>query len=175
MSVPLGNDERDELLAVSTEDGRVVFYSTKTFQEAGEDDESQIPYVTAVAQIGGRQAGFPGRIKDFEILNLEGQPKEFQNKLLLVTGNSEGAVRIWTVDRKDLALPEKSTSEKKDSTRQTGKLLTTYETGHRVTCLASFIMLPAEDPATLLDSDEEEEEELDDDDNSSSEESEDEE
>lgn len=176
ISLPLESDCKDELLAVSTEDGRLVFYLTKMLQESGEDDQSQISYATAVAQLGGRQAGLPGRIKDFEILSLEGQSTEFQKNFLVITGNSEGAVRIWKVDRKDLVpVKESMLSEKKDTTRQIGKLLTTYETGNRITCLASFIMLPAEDPATLLDSEEEEEQEQDNEEDSSSENSEDEE
>ncbi|KAJ5812156.1 hypothetical protein N7474_008457 [Penicillium riverlandense] len=155
--ISLGEGKTDELLAVSTEDGRLIFYSTKVLQKAEEDDEAPIPYATAVAQIGGKQAGLPGRIKDFEILSLGGQPKEFHDNLLVVTGNSDGVVRIWKITGKELAAKSSA-----DQTRQVGDLLTTYETGNRITCLASFIMLPAEDPSTLLDSeaDEEEEEEV---------------
>lgn len=152
--IALGEDKTDELLAVSTEDGRVIFYSTKVLQKVDEDDESPIPYATAVAQIGGKQAGLPGRIKDFEILSLEGQSKEFRDNLLVVTGNSDGVVRIWKITGKELAAKPSA-----DQIRQVGDLLTTYETGNRITCLASFIMLQAEDPSTLLDSEADEEEE----------------
>jgi protein MAK11 len=147
-------DEKKGLLAVSTEDGRVIFYSTTVLQDAEEGDDSTIPHATPVAQVGGKQAGLPGRIKDFEVLSLEEQASEISNDFLLVTGNSDGVVRVWKISGKSL-LPAKKSKD----TRQTGKLLTTYETGNRITCLAAFIMLPAEDPSTLFDSADEESEE----------------
>lgn len=156
------NDQAGDLLAVSTEDGRIIFYSTTGLQQTEEDEESKIPLATPVAQLGGKQAGYPGRIKDFSILSLEGQAKEIRDGFLVVTGNSEGTARIWKIDANDLAVTKKSkgSSKAKDTTtRQVGKLISTYETGNRITCLASFIMLPAEDPSTLFDSEEESEEE----------------
>lgn len=156
--LPAGGEQQSDLLAVSTEDGRVVFYATNELQEAENDSESSIPFATPVAQIGGKQAGLPGRIKDFDILSLEEQAKEIHKDFLVVTGNSDGVVRIWKVTGKDL-VPAKQPKDTKDLTHQIGKLLTTYETGNRITCLASFIMLPAEDQSTLLDSEDEDEEE----------------
>ncbi|KAJ5738972.1 hypothetical protein N7493_002127 [Penicillium malachiteum] len=162
VSRPAG-DATEDLLAVSTEDGRVIFYSTQELQKPEEDDESTIPYATPVAQVGGKQAGFPGRIKDFEVLSLEDQPKEVRDGIIVVTGNSDGVVRIWNVASKELVPAKKSKGQ--GTIPQVGNLLTTYETGNRITCLASFVMLPAEDPDTLIDSDDEEEfEELSDDD-----------
>lgn len=154
VALPLKNGEKEDFLAVSTEDGRVIFYSTKELKDAENDTECSIPHATPVAQLGGKQAGFPGRIKDFEILTLEGQAKEFHNDFLVVTGNSDGVVRMWKVDGKDLSAAKQ---DKKDTT-QIGKLLTSYETGNRITCLASFVMLPAEDPSTLIDSEDDEDE-----------------
>ncbi|KAJ5711514.1 hypothetical protein N7488_005670 [Penicillium malachiteum] len=162
VSRPAG-DATEDLLAVSTEDGRVIFYSTQELQKPEEDDESTIPHATPVAQVGGKQAGFPGRIKDFDVLSLENQPKEVHDGIVVVTGNSDGVVRIWNVASKELVPAKKSKGQ--DTIPQVGNLLTTYETGNRITCLASFVMLPAEDPDTLIDSDDEEEfEELSDDD-----------
>lgn len=155
--LPTDGDRKGDVLAVSTEDGRVVFYSSEDLQTA-EEDESTIPYATSLGQIGGRQAGFPGRIKDFEILSLGEQAKEYRDGFLVVTGNSDGVVRIWKIAEKDIVLQE-PTRDTKDTARQVGKLLSSYETGNRITCLASFIMLPAEDPSTLIDSEDEEEEE----------------
>lgn len=169
VSLPEGEEQKGDVLAVSTEDGRVIFYSTTELKDAEEDDDSKIPYATPLAQIGGKQAELPGRIKDFEILSLADQAKEIRNDFLVVTGNSDGVVRIWKVAGKDL-VPAKQSKDKKDTTRQVGNLLTTYETGNRITCMAAFVMLPAEDPSTLFDSegdddeeDEEEEESSDDD------------
>lgn len=163
ISLAADDDKKKDLLAISTEDGRVIFYSTTVLQDAEDDEDSTIPYATPVAQVGGKQAGLPGRIKDFEVLSLEEQATEIRNDFLLVTGNSDGVVRVWKVNGKSLAPARKvnSSKEPKDTTRQTGTLLTTYETGNRITCMAAFIMLPAEDPSTLFDSaDEESEEEV---------------
>lgn len=154
VSLPLKSGKKEDFLAVSTEDGRVMFYSTKELTEAEDDTECSIPHATPVAQLGGKQAGFPGRIKDFEILGLEGQAKECQNDFLVVTGNSDGVVRVWKIAGKDL-----TAAKKEKDTTQIGKLLTTYETGNRITCLASFVMLPAEDPSTLMDSEDDDEDE----------------
>ncbi|KAJ5172481.1 hypothetical protein N7492_005074 [Penicillium capsulatum] len=154
VSLPTDGEQQNDLLAVSTEDGRVIFYSTQKVQEVA-DEESSIPDATVVAQLGGKQAGFPGRIKDFEVLSLADQAKEIQDGLLVVTGNSDGVVRIWKVSSEDLTLVEAKDSK---DTRQIGKILSVYETGNRITCLASFIMLPAEDPSTLPDEDDEEDE-----------------
>ncbi|EPS28734.1 hypothetical protein PDE_03680 [Penicillium oxalicum 114-2] len=164
-------DKTEDLLAVSTEDGRVVFYSTSTLRDPEDGDESTIPHAVATAQIGGKQAGFPGRIKDFEVLNLENQPVDISKNLLAVTGNSDGVVRIWKINSKSLLSSKGSKGSKAgaETAGQVGTLLTTYETGNRITCLAAFVMLPAEDASTLLDSadeesDEEEEEESESDD-----------
>ncbi|KAJ5194019.1 hypothetical protein N7491_001353 [Penicillium cf. griseofulvum] len=154
VSLPLKGDEKEDFLAVSTEDGRVIFYSTKELTKAEDDTECSIPHATPVAQVGGKQAGFPGRIKDFDILTLEGQAKEFRNDFLVVTANSDGVVRVWKVSGKEVITAKK---EKKDTT-QIGKLLATNETGNRITCMASFVMLPAEDPSTLIDSEDDSDE-----------------
>lgn len=171
VSPPADGDGQGDVLAVSTEDGRVAFYSTVNLQEAEEDSESSIPFATPLAQVGGKQAGFPGRIKDFEILSLGEQAKEYRDGFLVVTGSSDGVVRIWKIAEKDLVL-EKQTKDTKGTTRQVGKLLSSYETGNRITCLASFIMLPAEDPSTLFDSEEDEDEEEEEEEDSSSDEDE---
>lgn len=152
-----GGDQKDDVLAVSTEDGRVVFYSTVNLQEAEEDSEATIPYATPLGQVGGKQAGFPGRVKDFEIMSLEEQVEAGFDGFLVVTGSSDGVVRIWKITEKDLVL-ENQSKDAKNTTRQIGKLLSSYETGNRITCLASFIMLPAEDSSTLFDSEEDVEE-----------------
>lgn len=165
MSHSTGDDQKDDVLAVSTEDGRVVFYSTANLQDAEADSESTIPYATPLSQVGGKQAGFPGRIKDFEILSLKEQAKDGFDGFLAVTGSSDGVVRIWKITEKDLVL-ENQPKDAKNPTRQIGKLLSSYETGNRVTCLASFIMLPAEDSSTLFDSEDEEEEEEEEDESS---------
>ncbi|OJJ44675.1 hypothetical protein ASPZODRAFT_153575 [Penicilliopsis zonata CBS 506.65] len=145
-------------LAVSTEDGRVIFYSTKKVQKAADDDESPIPYAEAVASLGGKQADLPGRVKDFEILKLDSPSESNKDEFVVVTGGSDGTVRLWLLDGAEL-------HDKKASTKtpQVGKLLNSYETGNRITCLKAFVMLAPEDPSALdfsedeLESDEAEE------------------
>ncbi|KAB8269124.1 WD40-repeat-containing domain protein [Aspergillus minisclerotigenes] len=154
-------EDGDELLAVSTEDGRVIFYSTKKVQKPQDEDDSPIPYAEAVAELGGKASGFSGRVKDFEILSLKNETAGPQDGFLVVTGNSEGVIRVWYVPGEDLAgkgkggKTSKTKDEKASKTPQVGKFLNAYETGNRITCLKGFVMLPSEDPSSLLDSEEE--------------------
>lgn len=158
-------EDGEELLAVSTEDGRIIFYSTKKLQNAAEDDESSIPYAEAVAELGGRASGFPGRVKDFEILNVGEESAAQKGDLLVVTGNSEGVVRVWMLHAKNLIRntkeKPKASDDKSEGSEnlQVGKLLNVYETGNRITCLKAFIMLPP-DPSTSDDFDESSEDEI---------------
>lgn len=144
-----------ELLAISTEDGRVVFYSTKKLRKPEEGSESIIPHAEAVAQMGGKACGFRGRVKDFEILSLKDDPAGEKNEFLVVTGSSDGVVRVWRLNGTDLTGKKDGNSA---NTPQIGQHLGSYETGDRITCLKSFVMLPSEDPSTLEDSEEDTEE-----------------
>ncbi|KAL4921284.1 WD40-repeat-containing domain protein [Aspergillus aurantiobrunneus] len=143
--VSVGSGDDGELVAVSTEDGRVIFYSTKRLRNADESDDSSIPYAEPVAQLGGKSQGFPGRVKDFEILSLKGQPGTRDEDFAVVTANSEGVVRVWRLLGTNMRnAAAKHSSDTKDI--QVGKLLGSYETGNRITCLKAFVMMPAEDP-----------------------------
>ncbi|KAL3429502.1 WD40-repeat-containing domain protein [Aspergillus tetrazonus] len=134
----------DELFAVSTEDGRVIFYSTRNVRKADDGDDSSIPYAEPVAQVGGKSQGYSGRVKSFEMLNLKGQPGINDDDFAVVTANSEGVVRVWQLLGAQLrnAIAKKS-SDTKDI--QVGKLLSSYETGNRITCLKAFVMVPSEE------------------------------
>ncbi|KAL4878506.1 WD40-repeat-containing domain protein [Aspergillus karnatakaensis] len=139
--VSLGSSNDDsELFAVSTEDGRIIFYSTKSLRQPEEDDDSSIPYAEPVAQLGGRAHGFPGRTKDFAVLSLKGQPGVTDDDFAVVTANSEGVVRVWLLLGSELRKQSSGADDIK-----TGTLLDSYETGNRITCLRAFVMLPAED------------------------------
>lgn len=171
-------EDSEELLAVSTEDGRVLFYSTKKTQPAENDPDCSIPLAEAVAQLGGRANGFSGRVKDFEILNLADQPSLSKDDFVVVTGNSEGIVRVWLLRKEELLgkKKEKKSSKKsktedaKSSTvAQVGQFLNEVKTANRITCLKAFVMLPPEDPSTLQVSEEESEEEESNDDSESEE------
>lgn len=151
--IAVGSSAGDEWLAVSTEDGRVIFYSTKKLNSG--DSESAIPHAEPVAQLGGKSCGLPGRVKDFEIFSLRGESIGADDDFLLVTGNSDGAVRVWKLSISDLA----GKKDPEADTPRVGTLLGSYETGNRITCMKAFVMMPEEDPSTLQDSEEELEEE----------------
>ncbi|RAH82664.1 60S ribosome biogenesis protein Mak11 [Aspergillus japonicus CBS 114.51] len=160
------SEDTDELLAVSTEDGRVIFYSTKQIESAPEGDESPIPFAKVVAQLGGRAHGFPGRVKDFEVLSLKDQPGPNKGDYLVVTANSAGLIRVWLLRGTELVAKKKKGDKKKNSdskdekapeVNQVGRLLNTYATGNRITCLKAFVMLTAEDSSDLEFDDEESE------------------
>lgn len=134
--VQVGDEEDVQVLAVSTEDGRILFYSTRpadlvTATEAGGKD-APLPSAKLLAQLGGKMAGVSGRIKDFSILgNGAGATKD----LIIVSGGSDGVVRVWNLPAKDLV-------SHKGEVKQVGELLGEYETSSRITCLESFVMLP---------------------------------
>lgn len=120
-----------------------------------------------MCQLGGAIEGLTGRIKDFETLSI---PES--NKILIVTGSSDGALRIWNTDEVEL-INEQENSENNlkngvndasngqpgsakarlaDSprTRHVGQLLGTYEAGNRITCLKAFMMLKSSDNSNAV-------------------------
>jgi protein MAK11 len=157
------------VLTLSTEDGRILFYQTALTSPINNlDDDStsskpqELPAANLLAQLGGSAVGLSGRVKEYDILSV-GKPSK---TLLFIAGSSDGAVRIWKLDADDLessAEPSKSKAQratgdtangrdgrKDDSAvKQIGQLLGIYETGHRITCLKSFIMTgkPSDDDA----------------------------
>jgi len=108
-----------------------------------------------VGYVGGRDAGVTGRIKDFVAL-----PSEANKGTLYVAGaSSEGKVRLWTLQAEELAAAVKEPKTEGPM----GKLLATYETQNRITCLAGFMMIPrpegAEDSEDEVDDEESDESE----------------
>jgi len=153
--VELGGTEGESVLAVATEDGRLCFFDTtvmepepekpKAAEEEDEEkaaagggkkkaDEATVPCAKMVAQLGGKEAGFTGRIKDFKILPVEDEQGE--RSWYAVTGGSDGNLRVWRLEAADLR-PNKDGSGK-----QVGKLVGSYATENRVTCVEAFIMIP---------------------------------
>lgn len=128
------------MLAVSTEDGRIIFYDTGSKSET-QDGEAQadqtVPNAKVLAQIGGKATNNTGRIKDFEILHLTSLDHGFEG-LAIVTAGSDGTVRVWKVAYEELG-------GKGKEIQQVGTLIGTYETGNRITCLRAFVMLPTMD------------------------------
>lgn len=168
-------DVRSELLAVSTEDGRVIFYTTTDLLEAAADEESHIPYASAVAQLGGKPAGLSGRVKDYDVLRLAGKAGAKNDDFLVITGSSDGIVRIWRLCTTEIQAKRPDTrTEGSPTIKQIGQLLGTYETGHRITCLRAFVMLPPEESAGASEDGEDKDEDDEEDDEDEDEEGDDE-
>lgn len=112
----------------------MIFYSTK---ETSEAKESSIPDAKLIAQLGGKSSGLSGRVKDFEILDLA-DIENWKHHFLLLTCGSDGAVRVWLLKTRS------NTNSKKQEANKSGelvyRLLDTYETGNRITCMVSFVM-----------------------------------
>jgi protein MAK11 len=145
--------EEQGVLAVSTEDGRVLFYSTKQ-EHLGEVEEKDgkkavLPDAKLIAQLGGKEAGVVGRVKDFKFLPVDGE--DGKREWYVVTGSSDGKIRVWKVQAGDLDGEEKS--------KQIGALLGTYDTNNRITCVDAFVMIPR--PEGAEDSDLEDQEAFD--------------
>ncbi|CEJ90185.1 hypothetical protein VHEMI05985 [[Torrubiella] hemipterigena] len=138
------------LLAVSTEDGRIVLFSTKADDlvtpEKKDDDEDKLPVAKMIGHIGGRDAGVSGRIKDFAVLRSIVDP----TGLYVVGASSDGNLRVWTLDVPSL---EKAAAANKESKESLGQQVGLYETKNRITCLAGFVMVPK--PEGAEDSEEE--------------------
>jgi protein MAK11 len=138
-------DSHPTILLVSTEDGRVMLYDTSdTLSLAGEDTskpqgKDDVPSSRLIAQIGGPGAGISGRVKDFEVLALS------PSTCLIITGSSDGTVRSWFLDARELEQGAKVEQSKGFTAKQVGKLLGTYKTGTRITCLKAFIMSGTQD------------------------------
>lgn len=118
--------------------------------EAG--PKSHLPTLEAIGQVGGLTDGLKGRIKDFEILKLM-TTDELDQKLLAIGGCSDGSLRLWILDCTQFTIKHKpmkgnlgaDSNVNRPLTPQVGRLLGTYETGNRITCLKAFQMSePAE-------------------------------
>ena len=159
LTVPKTDGETKDILAVSTEDGRILFYGTTDVVESHITEpasKAEIPASEVFCQLGGSAEGIIGRVKDFEILKPPGS-----EHFIVITGSSDGAVRLWTVDASELINEPSASSElngevsisangvdsqangdatKVSATRQIGLLLGTFEAGNRITCLKAFVM-----------------------------------
>lgn len=124
--------------------------------------QSSIPTLPNIGQIGGASEGQTKRIKDFEILSLQ-KSQASGISLVVVSGSSDGTIRIWLLDPKLSAVDEPETNgadihgagllkltstevkqqgsaQDPASSASIGRLLGTYDTGNRITCLKAFVM-----------------------------------
>ncbi|KAJ1337713.1 protein MAK11 [Microdochium nivale] len=153
------DSDDDSLLAVSTEDGRVLFFSTadedlavpsklESSSSSSRKGVSALPIAKCIGHMGGKELGVTGRIKDMTILktpNTNSGSAEF----LITTGSSDGKVRVFGITGAELVKGKKGNGEAK----QLGKLLGAYETQNRITCLEGFVMIPR--PEGVEDSEDE--------------------
>ncbi|KAF8467646.1 WD40-repeat-containing domain protein [Kalaharituber pfeilii] len=136
--------EQEHVLAISTEDGRVIFYSTtppirpkpadppatrddKAKKESkekggvkGNGHKYDIDNPVVLGQLGGREMGMVGRVKDFVIVDVnvsytsesdstekEGDERNEKNNrkktFFTITAGSDGTIRIWSLHVEQLA------------------------------------------------------------------------
>jgi protein MAK11 len=155
--VEVGGEREDTVLAVSTEDGRVLFLSTAEEDLEAPPKDKTLRVAKLVGTLGGKEAGVSGRIKDFAVLPVEDE--DGKRSFFVVTGSSDGRIRLWQVGAAEL-------SGAGESPGQVGKLLGVYETQNRITCVAAFVMIPrpqgAEESEYEFESDESEDSDEDD-------------
>lgn len=132
-------EEGPNTLLVSTEDGRILLYDTSATapSENAEPKKEEMPSSKLLAQIGGPAAGITGRIKDFEVLPYSEAEK---SKFLIVTGSSDGTVRLWLIDAAELKGNADESKGSGFTANQIGRLIGTYSTGTRITCLKAYPM-----------------------------------
>jgi protein MAK11 len=143
----LPSESHSSLLLLSTEDGRVMLYDTSATSASNEEiktlrGKDEVPSSKLIAQIGGPGAGISGRVKDFAILPLSETDSSI---FLIITGSSDGTVRTWSLNIEELEDDAESEQGKGFTAKQVGKLVGTYTTGTRITCLNAFTMTGTSD------------------------------
>ena len=112
-------------LAISTDDGRVLFYSTTppakeipTDGENADNTESNIDNPTVIGQLGGREMGMIGRVKDFATLEADVVMEENaapKKALFIITSGSDGTIRIWNIHLDQIPFLQKLQEEADDN------------------------------------------------------------
>ena len=153
-----GTDENRSILAVSTEDSRVLFFDTKSSEKYTDG----IPDARFIAELSEDVSIVTSRIKDFCVLLTP------FNTVLIITGNSDGKIATWCIDPKNFdpesimkhnddckngkTSDEETASNQQGTTaaqgingrhpqnKRIGRLIGKYEIGNRITCLAAFMM-----------------------------------
>ncbi|KAL9012431.1 MAG: hypothetical protein Q9173_002801 [Seirophora scorigena] len=166
-----GNNDQlgPNVLAVSTEDGRVMFFSTSP---GSSDLGHQLQICPAIGEIVSDNGDPKSRVKDFEILNTTGAGSTSMPRFL-VSASSEGLIFVWSLDLAPSLEASATVHRPADAAKSTnggpdgkpksqgvselvpqvGRLIGKYETGNRITCLKAFIMTEAacEDDCSALD------------------------
>ncbi|KAK2748296.1 hypothetical protein FQN57_000954 [Myotisia sp. PD_48] len=148
LTTGISDENRKELLSISTEDGRILFYSTAlgVLETPENEKDGSIPVAPLLYQLGGSAHGQGSRIKEFEILTV--QRDSTTTLFVVVTCGSDGVIRLWALNPDELKSKPKNPSKAKklkgkaseDGPPQVGKLLGSYETKNRITCMKAFVM-----------------------------------
>jgi protein MAK11 len=147
-------DVESDILSISTEDGRILFFGDSDPQipaastnghvpngKTSSSKEPSLPNCKLIGQLGGATLGISSRIKDYIFLSPQSNSDNDDSKpLLLVTAGSDGSIRIWALEKEELIVNEQDLDKEKKEIRQLGRLLGTYETANRITCLQAFVM-----------------------------------
>lgn len=135
-----------EVLAISTENGRIQFYRSDSPAAAPKDEAAptrpavEIPLAQPAGEIQNPRTGTARRIKDFVILDVGSEPA------LVVAAGSDGAIQLWSLDQSELLRSSPADADENENVNgmskvsAVGQLLGTYETGNRITCLGAFIL-----------------------------------
>ena len=134
------------MLAISTESGCILFYEPVA-DTTTETAEHEVPKALLVGQLEDRRSGAVTRVKCFEVLKI---PNTSESSLdnVIVTGSSDGSIRIWNVDASELEAKrldaadnaDTANSQRSATVRQIGSLVGKHETGNRITCLKAFTL-----------------------------------
>lgn len=98
------------MLSISTEDGRILFYSTASVSVAEGSysvQDQDIPACKPLAQLGGKTSGLTMRIKDYEVLRVP-VPASAGSSIVIVAGSSDGSIRLWNLNGNDLICQSKA-------------------------------------------------------------------
>ncbi|KAK6210135.1 WD repeat domain-containing protein [Colletotrichum tabaci] len=161
--ITIDGETESSLLTVSTEDGRILLFSTASDDLQKPDSEDKtLSSARLVAQIGGKEDGVSGRIKDTAFVQVK---ENDSTTLFVIAGSSDGKVRLWRVSAEELkASKDKGKGKGKTEAKQAGKLLGTYNTNNRITCVAAFAMIPRPEGVESEDEDAEDSDDSDEDD-----------
>lgn len=175
-----GNEVADDVfsvLATATEDGRILFCSTRDadlVQPPATADSTTLPCARFIGQLGGKELDITDRVKAFKIMpvlessdasdDAEESAKVPQKAWYVVSASSSGALRVWKLtdqelreawtnsDASSVAISTSAaTASKAAAPKQLGKLVGTYLTRDRITCVEAFVMIPR--PEGVDDSD----------------------
>lgn len=135
--------ELANVLAICTDDGRILFFDTENFVTVRNGKKSPYQNCQLLAQLGGPTEGVATRIKSFQIIELTSKA----NALAVVSCCSDGSTRLWHLDSallaRDSAEDNAADKDAKSAKiKQVGHLLARYDTANRIVCMEAFKMLP---------------------------------